>query len=333
MSSSECEVAGPAEPSGGQLTEVDAVLQISTPPLPWAGRRTSALTTFRGRVVPGWAQLPVSPLAGIEHGITFGLASAPVILKSVEGSHQVPANTPWAVNSDGTWRLVFPRTADLRLIHGDGAVMNAPASLRRPLRFLGTSEKTLRAAIAASTAVWVDERCRQIANLASVEASRFAADRATIRSLNPPVDHDATVAFVMLATWALDQQPREIDPRLDRIVEHVDAHLADPTLSTDTIAAGCAVSRRTLQTLLADQGGVASYVRRRRLVAALDLLTADVDSVPDPDEVAQATGLGSRRTLERAMRQVYGLTPRQARSQVLAGFPLQERDQAIRHAS
>ncbi len=333
MSSTEGTSVSTAGLGGVQLTDLESVLQISAPPAPWAGRRTSIVATFRGRVVPGWAQLPADPLPGIRHGITFGLASAPLILRSPGGSHHVPANTPWAVASHRGWRVVFTRAADLRLIHADGAGLGAPASLRRPLRFLGPNERALRAAVVASTPVWIDERCRPIANLASVEAARFHGERTTIRSVDPSLDSDTTAAFVLLATWALEQQLCEANPRLERVVDYVDNHLADPTLSTDTVAVGCALSRRTLQTLLADQGGVASYLRRRRVTAALDLLTQDPEVTPDLDEVARATGLGSRRTLERAMRQVYGLTPRQARAEVLAGFPLRERDRDIPYAS
>lgn len=313
----------PARDQDGPLLRVDTALQLSTPPMPWSGRRTKDVVSFRGRVGPGWAQLPVTPLAEIDQGVTFGLASAPVILKRLGRSHPVPANTPWAVPSDGTWRLVFTRTVDLRLIHGNGSVVNAPPSARRPLRFQGTCERAIRAAINAATPVWIDQRCRPIANLASLQPSHLRTTPSPVRPLGPLVDHDSTAAFVMLATWAFEQHGKAADPRLDRVIEHIDARLADPGLSTDTIAAGCGVSRRTLQTLFADHGGIAGYLRRRRLTAALGIL-ADGDQVPDLDDVAQAAGLGSRRTLERAVRQVYGLTPRQARAQILAGVPLRE---------
>jgi len=323
MSSASAPAVDPGLP-GGLLTGLEGVLQVSANPVPWSGRRTRVAVTFRGRVSPGWAQLPATPLAGVEHGVTFGLASAPVILKSALGSNPVPASSPWALPSDGTWKVVFTRTTDLRLIHGNGAVMSTPAAVGRPLRFHGTCERAMRAAIKAATPVWVDERCRTVGNLASLSATQVRTSQTVLRPLGPSVDDDTTAAFVMLATWAFEQHSRDGDPRVDRVVEYIDAHLADPGLSTDTIAAGCGVSRRTLQNSLAGHGGVASYLRRRRLTAALGLLTADGEQMADLDEVALATGLGSRRTLERAMRQVYGLTPRQAQIQVVAGFPLRE---------
>lgn len=323
MSKAPARAVDPGLP-GAPLSGLEGVLQVNETPLPWSGRRTPVAVTFRGRVSPGWAQLPAAPLVGVEHGVTFGLASAAVILKSALGNHPVAANSPWAVPSDGTWKVVFTRTADLRLIHGNGAVMSTPAAVRRPLRFHGSCERAMRAAIKAATPVWVDERCRTIGNLASLSAAQVRAGRSVLRPLGPSVDHDTTTAFVMLATWAFEQNARDGDPRVDRVVEYVDTHLADPGLSTDSIAAGCGISRRTLQSALAGYGGVASYLRRRRCTAALRLLTADAVQVPDLDEVARATGLGSRRTLERALRQVYGLTPRQARVQVLAGIPLRE---------
>lgn len=309
---------------GGPLVEVDAVLLPSSPPMPWAGRHTGQVATFRGRLNPGWARLPHSPLTGTAHGIAFGLASTAVILKSVGGNQPVPANAPWAVPSDGTWRIVFARTTDLRLIHANGVALNAPASTRRPIRFRGNCERALRAAISASTPVWVDDRYRPIANLASLPAAQAHASSPAIRPLSPSGDHDATTAFTMLAALSLEQYGRDPDPRVDRVVDHIDTHLADPALTTDTIAASCALSRRALQALFADQGGIANYLRRRRLEAALQILTTDAAQMPELDEVARATGLGSRRTLERAMRQVYGLTPRQARAELLAGYTLRQ---------
>lgn len=332
MSKRSAEAMTPSSSPGGQLVELEAILQVSPPPVPWSGRRTKTVLSFRGRVNPGLAQLPAIPLAGIENGITFGLASAPVILKSLSGTHPVPANAPWAVANDGTWKVVFTRVTDLRLIHGNGAVMNAPPHVRRPFRFRDDCERAMRAAINAATPVWVDDRCRPVANLASLHPSQVRANPSAVRPVGASVDHDTTAAFVMLATWAFEQHARETDPRVERVVDHIDTHLGDPALSTDSIAAGCGISRRTLQSVLAGYGGVACYLRRRRLEAAVEILTAG-DQMPDLDEVARATGLGSRRTFERAIRQVYGLTPRQARAQVLAGFPLRERESGSLEAS
>lgn len=311
--------------SVGSLDEVEAVIQAHARPMPWAVRRTAVAATFRGRISSGWAALPAEPLAGVEQGITFGLASAPLLLKGASGTQRVPANTPWAVPSNGGWRIVFSRDTDLRLIHGDGAAMGAPATAHRPIRFRDTQERAMRAAINASTPVWVDDRWRPIPSLASLSREQIHGAGSDVRPVIPPVDHDTTAAFLVLAAWALEQHTEPTaDARLGRVLEYVDTHVSDPSLSTDTVAAGCGLSRRTIQGIFADHGGLAAHIRRRRLRAALRIITADRQHFPDLDGVARATGLGSRRTLERAMRQVYGITPRQARDQILAGYRLRE---------
>lgn len=312
----------PVDAAPPTLTGPEAALRTDGLLRPWALRRATGAMTFRGRVREGTTSLLAGPVTELTRGITFGLASTPVLLKSVGGSHPVPANTPWAVLSDGTWRLVLSQHTDLRLVHGDACAVDAPALLPRPVRFTGAEREVMRAAIKTVTPIWIDDRNRPIANLTVLpveETSPF-----TVRPLGPFNDRDLAAGFYVMARFALASQENSEDQRLGRVIDQIEAQLSDPALNVASVAANTKLSRRTLQTLFARQGGVASYIRKQRLAAVLRHLTADVDQFPDLDQVAAATGFGSRRTLERAMRQTYGLTPRQARTQVLAGVPLRE---------
>ncbi|MCZ4499309.1 MAG: hypothetical protein JWQ74_1862 [Marmoricola sp.] len=289
---------------------------------PWALRRGPGVLTFRGRVREGTSTLPVAPVAEVSRGITYGLASTPVLLRNVGGSYPVPANTPWAVASDGTWRVVLSQHTDLRLVHVGSGGIDGPALLHRPIRFTGEERKVMRAAIKSITPIWVDDRSRPIANLTGLpvgDPSPF-----TVRPLGPLNDQDLTAGFYVMARYGLASQESSADQRLGRAIDHIESQLSDPALNVAAVASATKLSRRTLQTLFVQVGGVASYIRKQRLAAVLRHLTADAERFPDLDVVAAATGFGSRRTLERAMRQTYGLTPKQARSHVLAGSLLRE---------
>jgi AraC-like DNA-binding protein len=267
------------------------VLLTSALTEPWAIRRGLHAILFRGRLRPGTAALPEMPLPGVERGISFGLSSAPVVLRSVGGSFSVRANTPWAVPSDGSWRLVVDQVTDLRLVHGDGAAVQAKAFGHRPIRFDGHERTIMRAAIKASTPLWVDARSEPITDLSRYGGTEPMSIAQPIGTL---ADHDISAAFLMMATWALEQRQEDEDQRLSRVIEYVGSRLADPGLSTASVATHCRLSRRTLQTLFASHGGLASYIRRQRLAEVLRLLASE--QLPDLDAVAQATGLGSRRT-------------------------------------
>ncbi|MET3961350.1 AraC-like DNA-binding protein [Marmoricola sp. OAE513] len=100
--------------------------------------------------------------------------------------------------------------------------------------------------------------------------------------------------------------------RFAAVSAHVDASLADRSLGARSIAEHFGWPAYEVRNLLVTYGGVAAFVRRRRLDAALDLLAGDRHGQITLDDAAEATGLGSRRTLERAVRGFYGLSVREA---------------------
>ncbi|MFL6062481.1 MAG: helix-turn-helix domain-containing protein [Marmoricola sp.] len=270
---------------------------------PWAVVRHGPDLALRGRLDPGTARLPARPARPGARGTTFGLSSHPAVLHTVSAAFRVPANTPWVVLSRTEWRITASSPAALHLVHLQGLAADLVDDVvadQRPTLFEGPSAKVVRTAIRAAAP-------------ARIGATSSSHDTASLD------------AFAMMVTWVLDRQARSEDPRLGPVLHHITANLSDPTMTTTALATRIRVSRRTLQNLFAPYGGLASYIRQQRVDTAITLLTAQAGTAPDLDDVAQVTGLGSRRTLERAVRQVYGLTPRQAREHVLAGFRLRRR--------
>lgn len=101
---------------------------------------------------------------------------------------------------------------------------------------------------------------------------------------------------------------------LRRIQHHIDANLANPSLSPPAIAAAHYVSTRTLHQLFADNGHtVAGWIRERRLERCRrDLLDPLYANVP-VSAIGTRWGLADAAHFSRTFRSVYGASPSQYR--------------------
>ncbi len=111
-----------------------------------------------------------------------------------------------------------------------------------------------------------------------------------------------------------DQQTGVAVAQVARIRRFIEANLSDPDLSSDWIARQVGVSRTRLYELFDRFGGVASYVRDRRLRRAL-LSLSDRRSRHRPIyDIALASGYTSDAAFSRAFRGRYGIAPSDVRS-------------------
>jgi AraC family transcriptional regulator len=99
---------------------------------------------------------------------------------------------------------------------------------------------------------------------------------------------------------------------LQRVLDHVAAHLADP-LPVDELAAVAGLPRRPFaaEFKLATGMPVHQYVLRRRVDRAVDLLTTTDRSIAD---VAAEVGFTHQAHLTRVLRRLTGATPAQHRT-------------------
>ena len=98
----------------------------------------------------------------------------------------------------------------------------------------------------------------------------------------------------------------------------VDEKLSDPDLSPEAVADVTGLSRTALYTLLEHDGGVAAFIRRRRLRAAGRALSDPAERRRVSD-IAFACGFKSEAHFSRAFRQEFSATPSDVRS--IAGTP------------
>lgn len=115
-------------------------------------------------------------------------------------------------------------------------------------------------------------------------------------------------------------QPVMANASLLRIRQHIEANLGREDLSAASVAAHFGLSRASLYRLFAPVGGIADYIRSRRLHRAFfDLANSDARSLRI-SEVARRWQLGTDAHFTRSFKAAYGITPRAAREAALLGL-------------
>ncbi|MEG3086319.1 helix-turn-helix domain-containing protein [Sphingomonas sp. PB4P5] len=99
-----------------------------------------------------------------------------------------------------------------------------------------------------------------------------------------------------------------------KIALHIDANLHDARLNAESIAPIVGMSRASLYRLFEPVGGVAQYIRRRRLIRAALALATHTDRPRRIGEIAFEHGFTSEATFARAFNQAFGISPTIARS-------------------
>jgi AraC-like DNA-binding protein len=150
------------------------------------------------------------------------------------------------------------------------------------------------------------------ATLAQLARSAAAGDRATASRLVPVVSDLLAVGLAGLhdRTAALNPEYRR-RALLARIETFIEAHLSDPGLSADTIAAAHHMSRRSLYALFSECAAttVAAHIRTRRLERCRRDLADPAHRHRSVAAIAAAWGFPSLAHFTRLFRTTYGLPP------------------------
>lgn len=107
---------------------------------------------------------------------------------------------------------------------------------------------------------------------------------------------------------------------MERVRKAVTRHLRSPSLGTAKLCREAATSRSQLYRLLADHGGVAQYIQRRRLSESFAIL-CDTSHDVSIGRVAEMLCFADASGFSRAFRREFGVTPKEVRLAALGGLP------------
>ena len=122
---------------------------------------------------------------------------------------------------------------------------------------------------------------------------------------------------------------------MERVRQAVRRNLRSPSLGPDKLCREAATSRSQLYRLLENEGGVKSYIQRRRLVESFSML-CDVANNLSIGRVAELLCFADASTFSRAFRREFGMSPSDVRAAAFAGLapvPLQRKTDETHAAS
>lgn len=99
---------------------------------------------------------------------------------------------------------------------------------------------------------------------------------------------------------------------LARARRMIDSRLADGNLTSETLCAALGVSRSRLYRIFEPLGGVASYIRKQRLLRTRDALSDVADTRPI-SRIAEQWGFVDPSAYSRTFRHEFGISPKEAR--------------------
>ena len=134
-------------------------------------------------------------------------------------------------------------------------------------------------------------------------------------------------AFGHLLRAMIAQTPTTLDAakmpiaaaQFDRARRFINSNLKSPNLSPETICASLGVSRRQLYYLFQQQGGVASYIRSRRLSGCYKAL-AKTSEKKMISSIAYEYGFTNLSSFYRQFQAQFGFRPSEVRSASLSGY-------------
>ncbi|MGV0908545.1 helix-turn-helix domain-containing protein [Martelella sp. FOR1707] len=109
---------------------------------------------------------------------------------------------------------------------------------------------------------------------------------------------------------------------MQEVRQHIDNNLDSDKLTVEDISARFGMSRSRLYAHFEPHGGVAAFVRQRRLASAYQKLTDPLAPQPKINIVATSVGFQSESAFIKAFRRQYGMTPGEARRQPHVGAAL-----------
>ncbi|WP_052955095.1 helix-turn-helix domain-containing protein [Microvirga vignae] len=99
------------------------------------------------------------------------------------------------------------------------------------------------------------------------------------------------------------------------IKRYIDNNLAEPSLTIDTIAREFRLSRATLVRMFEPLGGLAGYIRARRMLRCFNEITSPAYGHRSIAEIAYSCGFNNEAAFSRTFRRMFDISPREARAE------------------
>ncbi|MET3648990.1 helix-turn-helix domain-containing protein [Phyllobacterium ifriqiyense] len=139
-------------------------------------------------------------------------------------------------------------------------------------------------------------------------------------SLDPLQAGSMVLPTVELIAATLNGAPREENQRgvkaaqFNEIRRYIDQHVLDQGLSAERLAVAFGISLRKLAYLFSPEGGIASYIQKRRLHFARQCLRDHRHADKSIADIGLEHGFVYPPNFTRAFQQTYGMTPRETRA-------------------
>lgn len=144
----------------------------------------------------------------------------------------------------------------------------------------------------------------------------FAQNLKTLSTETAPLVLPSLLQLTAVAVNSEVDEEKEAAVRTaqaDAVRRYIDAHLLESDLSADRIMRTFGMSRRTLYRLFEALGGFKSYLQKQRLRHAWDALRAAELRHLAISEIAELHGFSNPESFSRNFRNLFNLTPREAR--------------------
>ncbi|MGY8705407.1 helix-turn-helix domain-containing protein [Bradyrhizobium sp. 18BD] len=164
--------------------------------------------------------------------------------------------------------------------------------------------------------------------LAALLRDHLLGFHARLSEMSPDQAQAVMPATVQLTAAALNGTIRQEQAGairvavVERICSYINAHLLDPSLTPQGIADRFGMTRRNLGYLFESHGGVAAYIRRKRLSSIRAALIQPAHKRGSIEAIAEAHGFNHYRSFALAFQKQFGLTPREVRARGLEGAAL-----------
>jgi AraC-like DNA-binding protein len=99
------------------------------------------------------------------------------------------------------------------------------------------------------------------------------------------------------------------------IKRHIDNHLAEPSLTVDNIAGEFGLSRATLSRMFEPLGGLAAFIRSRRMLRCFSEITSPAHAHRSIADIAYSWGFNNETAFSRTFRRMFDMSPREARAE------------------